>query len=250
MDDNTDGQLAGIELDEVFTDHASSKDTNRLQLLAMIRHVREGDEVVVHSLDRLAPSLDDLRRTIGQLAAKGVQVRFIKEGLTFGAFGNTSEPCATLMLSAMGAVADFERAVLRELQREEVAIAMDHNQDRKPSLTAEQATTVARRLDEGESASVLAREYGVSRSAIYDVHWPVADVIAVDHLYRQHGYPLDASHRLVDLLARSLKRTPEAVAARMRSLHGAHSEPGSYPVTRWHFTKLDRKVADRKQGDW
>lgn len=84
---------------------------------------------------------------------------------------------------------------------------------------------------------------------IYNMRWPEADVVAVDHLYRQHGYPLDASHRLVDDLARCLKRTPTAVAERMIRLHGAHNEPG-YPGTRWHFAKLDRKVADRKEGDW
>ena len=110
VDQNTDRQLDGIELDEVFTDHASGKDTNRPQLQAMIKHVRKGDEVVVHSMDRLARSLVDLRRTVDELTAKGVRVRFVKEGLTFG---DTSDPCATLMLSVMGAVAEFERALLR-----------------------------------------------------------------------------------------------------------------------------------------
>ncbi|WP_420872842.1 recombinase family protein [Mycobacterium paragordonae] len=84
MDDNTDRQLEGIDLVEVFFDHASSEDTNRPQLLASIRHVREGDEVVVESLDRLALSLDDFRRAVAQLTAKGVQVRFVKEGDVVG----------------------------------------------------------------------------------------------------------------------------------------------------------------------
>lgn len=242
----TNRQLDGVELDEVFTDRASSKDTNRPRLQAMIRHVCEGDEVVVHSLDRLATSLDDLRRTVGELAAKGVHVRFLKEGLTFG---DASEPCAAMMLSAMSAVGDFERALLQERHREEVALAKNHNADRMPQLDPDQAAAIAQRLDDGESASALAREYGVSLTTIYEMHWREADVVAVDHLYRQHGYPLDASHRLVDLLARRLKRTPTAVAERMVNLHGAHSEPG-YPGTRWRFTRLDRKVADRKQGDW
>ncbi|TDL07022.1 recombinase family protein [Mycobacterium paragordonae] len=248
VDHTTDRQLDGIDLDEAFTDHASSKDTNRRQLLALIRHVRRGDEVVVPSMDRLASSLDDLRRIVGELVAKGVQVRFVKEGLTFG---DTSDPCATLMLSVMGAVAEFERALLLERQREGIAIAKTKGvyRGRKPTLSAEQAAAIDRRLDEGESASALAREYGVSRATIYNMRWPEADVVAVDHLYRQHGEPLDASHRLVDLLARRLKRTPEAVAERMINLHGAHTEAG-YPGTRWHFTKLDRKVADRQQGDW
>jgi len=247
-DQNTDRQLDGIELDEVFTDHASGKDTKRPQLQAMIKHVRKGDELVVHSMDRLARSLVDLRRTVDELTAKGVRVRFVKEGLTFG---DTSDPCATLMLSVMGAVAEFERALLLERQREGIAIAKTKGvyRGRKPTLSAEQAAAIDRRMDEGESASALAREYGISRATVYNMRWPEADVVAVDHLYRQHGYPLDASHRLVDDLARRLKRTPTAIAERMVNLHGAHSESG-YPGTRWHFTKLDRKVADRKQGDW
>jgi len=247
VDQNTDRQLDGIELDEVFTDRASGKDTERPQLQAMLKHVRKGDELVVHSMDRLARSLVDLRRTVDDLTARGVRVRFVKEGLTFG---DTSDPCATLMLSIMGAVAEFERSLLLERQREGIAIAKTKGvyRGRKPTLNADQAAAVARRLDEGESASALAREYGVSRATVYNMRWPVADVIAVDHLYRQHGYPLDASHRLVDDLARRLKRTPAAVAERMTALHGAHSEPG-YPGTRWHFTKLDRKVADRTRAD-
>lgn len=241
-DQNTDRQWDGIELDEVFTDHASSKETNRRQLQAMISHVRNGDEVVVQSMDVLARSLDDLRLIVGGLTAKGVQVRFVREGLTFG------EPCAMLMLSAMGAVADFERALLLEHQREDAAIAKGLSKDRKPSLATDQAATVARRLDEGESAEALAREYGVRRATVYNLRWRVDDIIAVDDLYRQHGYPLDATHRLVDLLARRLNRTPTEVAERMINLHGAHTEPG-YPGTRWHFTKLDRKVADRTRAD-
>lgn len=142
VDDETDCQLDGFELDEVFIDHASSKDANRPQLQAMIRHVRDGDEVVVNSLDRLAPSLDDLRRTVGHLAAKGVQVRFVKEGLTFG---DTKESCAELMLSAMGAVGDFERALLLERQREDMAIAKNLYQGPQPSLTLGQSAAIARR---------------------------------------------------------------------------------------------------------
>jgi Resolvase, N terminal domain len=73
---------------------------SRPQLQAMLRHVRKGDEVVVHSMDRLACSLVDLRPTIDELTIKGVRVRFLKEGLTFG---DISDPCAALMFSAMEA---------------------------------------------------------------------------------------------------------------------------------------------------
>ncbi|QLL08991.1 recombinase family protein [Mycobacterium vicinigordonae] len=166
-DQNTDRQLDGIDLDEVFTDHASGKDTKRPQLQAMLKHVRKGDELVVHSMDRLARSLVDLRRTVDELTAKGVRVRFVKEGLVFG---DTSDPCATLMLSVMGAVAEFERALLLERQREGIAIAKTKGayKGRKPSLTEDQVEAVAARLAKGESASVLAREYGVSRATVYN----------------------------------------------------------------------------------
>ena len=75
------------------------------------------------------------------------------------------------------------------------------------------------------------------------MRWTEPDVVAVDDLYRQHGV-LGAEHPEVQALARRLKRTPSAVAARMNNLRVAHSEP-TYPGTTWHFTKLDREVADR-----
>lgn len=165
-DQNTARQLDGIELDEVFTDHASGKDTNRPELQRCLKHVRKGDELVVHSMDRLARSLVDLRRTVDDLTNRGVRVRFVKENLTFG---DTNDPCAVLMLSVMGAVAEFERALLLERQREgiEVAKAKGVYKGRKPSLTDEQAATVVSRLVGGESASALAAEFGISRASVY-----------------------------------------------------------------------------------
>lgn len=108
-----------MALDKVFTDHASGKDTNRPQMQTMLAHVREGDELVVHSMDRLARSLVDLRRTVDDLTANGVRVRFVKEG---SKFGDTNDPCAVLMLSVIGAVAEFERSLLLERQREGIAV--------------------------------------------------------------------------------------------------------------------------------
>ncbi|TXH20064.1 MAG: recombinase family protein [Mycobacterium sp.] len=246
---NTDRQLDGLQLDKVFTDKASGKDTNRPQLAAALAYVREGDSLVVHSMDRLARSLVDLRQTVDQLTERGVAVRFIKEGLTFTT--DDSDPCAVLMLSVMGAVAEFERSLILERQREGIAVAKTKGvyKGRKPSLTEEQAEVLAERLADGESAAALAREYKVSRATVYNtsartVPWTEADVIAVDDLYRKHGKVLDAKHDDVGSLAEQLGRTRTAVAARMTNLHGAHSESG-YPGTKWHYTKIDRRVADR-----
>ena len=83
LDQNTDRQLEGVKLDKVFTDKASGKDTVRPQLQAALEYLREGDLFVIHSMDRLARNLDDLRRIVFDLTKKGVHVQFIKENLTF-----------------------------------------------------------------------------------------------------------------------------------------------------------------------
>lgn len=167
IDQNTERQLDGIELDEVFTDHASGKDTDRPAFQAMLTHVRKGDELVVHSMDRLARSVVDMLATVQTLTEKGVRVRFVKEGLTFG---DTSNPSNELMLTIMAAVAQFERALMLERQREGIAIAKAKGKykGRKPALSDVQAAEVAERLMAGESATELAREYGVSRATVYN----------------------------------------------------------------------------------
>lgn len=254
-DQNTERQLDGVQLDKVFTDHASGKNTDRPALAECLDYVRDGDQLIVHSMDRLARSLVDLRRTVDDLTGRGVSVRFIKESLTFTR--DTSDPCAVLMLSVMGAVAEFERSLLLERQREGIAIAKNKGvyKGRVPSLAEEVAEAVAQRLIEGESASALAREYGVSRATVYNVRervapvpWTKEHIIAVDDLFRQRG-KLNAQHAEVKALAAQLGRTPKAVSARMRNLQAAHQEPGQWPGTSWHFTQMDRQVADRELAD-
>jgi hypothetical protein len=165
-------------------------------------------------------------------------------------FGDTSDPCAVLMLSVMGAVAEFERSLLLERQREGIAIAKTKGvyKGRKPSLSPEQTAEVKCRLAVGESAAALAQEYGVSRATIYNTNpWTEEHVIAVDDLYRRHGRVLGSAHPDLIALAERLQRVPTSVALRMRDLDAAHSEPGRYPGSEGSvaFTKLDREVADR-----
>ncbi|WP_134623076.1 recombinase family protein, partial [Pseudomonas aeruginosa] len=114
-DQNPERQLEQVEIGKLFTDKASGKDTQRPQLEAMLGFVREGDTVVVHSMDRLARNLDDLRRLVQRLTKRGVRIEFLKEGLVFT---GEDSPMANLMLSVMGAFAEFERALIRERQRE------------------------------------------------------------------------------------------------------------------------------------
>ena len=166
VDQNTDRQLEGVALAKTFTDKCSGKDTDRPQLSLLLEFIREGDTLVIHSMDRLARNLDDLRRIVSELTAKGVTVEFIKEHLIF-----TSEasPMATLMLSVMGAFAEFERVLMKERQREGIAIAKAKGvyKGRKPSLDSDQVTELWRRVASGESKVSLAREYGISRETVY-----------------------------------------------------------------------------------
>lgn len=172
---NADRQLDGVQVDKMFTDHASGKDTKRPALSECMAYVRDGDELVVHSMGRFARSLPDLRRMVEDLTAAGVRVTFVKEGLSFTS--DESDPCSVLMLNLIGAVAEFERSLLLARQREGIAIAKTKGKykGRKPALTAEQSAAVAERLDSGESASALAREYGVSRATVYNTRLRLAE---------------------------------------------------------------------------
>ena len=120
LDQTPDRQLEGIRVSKVFIDKASGKDTQRPQLEALLSYVREGDTLVVHSMDRLARNLDDLRRMVQQLTGRGVRIEFVKESL---AFTGEDSPMANLLLSVMGAFAEFERALMRERQREGISLA-------------------------------------------------------------------------------------------------------------------------------
>ena len=168
VDQNTARQLDGVEVDKMFTDHASGKDTGRPQLAEALRYVRESDTLVVHSMDRLARSLPDLRRLVEELTDRGVTVEFVKENMAFTR--DESSPFATLMLNMLGSFAEFERSMILERQREGIAIAKAAGKykGRRAALTAAQAEELRQRRAAGESVSALAREYGVTRQTIYN----------------------------------------------------------------------------------
>lgn len=167
VEQNSDRQLDGVALDELFEDKASGKDTRRPQLAEAIRYARKGDTFVIHSMDRLARNLDDLRSLVRQLTDKGVKVRFIKESLTFT---GEDSPMNTMLLSMLGAVAEFERSMILERQREGIAIAKAKGKYKggKKKLTSEQSEALRKRIVNGESATQLAREYGISRASVYN----------------------------------------------------------------------------------
>jgi DNA invertase Pin-like site-specific DNA recombinase len=167
VEQNTDRQLDGVELDKAFTDKASGKDANRPELARALEYVRDGDTLVVHSMDRLARNLEDLLRLVRELTGQGIKVEFVKENLTFA--GDDSA-MSTLLLSMLGAVAAFERSMILERQKEGIALAKAAGKykGRKAALTDKQAGELRARLAAGESVTALAKELGVSRQTIYN----------------------------------------------------------------------------------
>lgn len=166
IDQNSDRQLQGVELDRIFTDKAGGKDMQRPELSNMISFSRQGDALFVHSMDRLARNLDDLRNIVKTLTARGVKIHFVKEGLVFS--GDDSA-MSTLLLSVMGAFAEFERSLIKERQKEGIAIAKSKGKytGRKPSLTQEQAEELRKLEGVGVPKSKLAEKFKISRETVY-----------------------------------------------------------------------------------
>ncbi|MDQ1920754.1 recombinase family protein [Massilia pseudoviolaceinigra] len=179
FDQNSELQLDQVEVDKLFTDKASGKDTQRPALDALLSFAREGDTVVVHSMDRLARNLDDLRRLVQALTKRGIRIEFVKESLSFT--GDDS-PMANLLLSVMGAFAEFERALIRERQREGIALAKQRGayRGRKKALADDQVIELRRRAGSGEQKSTLAREFGISRETLYQYLRLSAPILAPD----------------------------------------------------------------------
>jgi DNA invertase Pin-like site-specific DNA recombinase len=171
-DQNTARQLEGVTVHKLFEDKLSGKDRERPQLKACLDFVREGDTLIVHSMDRLARNLVDLCQIVKELTSKGVTVEFVKEHLTFA---NEEQPgidkaMAKLQLHIMGAVGEFERAMILERQREGIAIAKAEGKykGRKRSLTNAKAEELRLRVAmRTTSKADLAEEYGISRETLY-----------------------------------------------------------------------------------
>ncbi len=166
QDQNTGRQLEGIQIERLFEDKVSGKDLNRPALDALLSFVREGDAVIVHSMDRLARNLDDLRGLVQGLVKRGVRVEFVKEKLVFT--GDDS-PLATLHLSIMGAFAEFERALILERQREGIELAKRRGAY-KGSAPKVQGVDLDRLLAAAhgcKNKAQLAREFNISRETLY-----------------------------------------------------------------------------------
>ncbi len=166
VDQHTERQLDGLELDKTFIDKCSGSTVNRPELQRMLEHVREGDTVYVHSIDRMARNLEDLLELINYFDTKGVQIQFVKEAMTFG--GAKTNPMQKLMLSVMGSVAEFERAIILERQREGIEKAKQRGvyKGRKRSVDRQQVIELHNR---GVNKSQIAKQLGIGRATVYRV---------------------------------------------------------------------------------
>lgn len=163
QDQNLDRQvIEGAE--RVFEEKASGASRDRPALKELIAFARSGDEVVVHSLDRLGRSLGDLKTIVDELTAKGVAVQFVAERLRFSA--DQDDPLAKLQLHMIGAFAEFERSMIRKRQREGIEKAKERGvyRGRTPTIDPQE---VQRLRKEGVGATEIAKRLGIGRASVY-----------------------------------------------------------------------------------
>lgn len=163
IDQNLDRQDLG-EVDRVFEEKVSGKNTDRAALQEMITFVRQGDEVVVFSIDRLARDLRDLQSIIQNLNDKGVSISFLSERLMFT--GDSDDAFSRLQLQLMGAFAEFERNIIRKRQAEGIAKAKARGVYKGGTKKVDDARIIDLK-QQGKKVSEIALELGVSRMTVY-----------------------------------------------------------------------------------
>lgn len=171
LDQNPDRQIEDLktqQVEKIFMDKVSGKNTDRPELQKMLSFIREGDTLIVHSLDRLARNLADLLTMVQDLTGRGVSVVFMNERLSFDA-GADASPTSKLMLSMIGAFAEFERSMIRRRQAEGIALAKERSvyKGRPRSISDETLEKVNALVEQGVPLAKAAKMNGISRSTVY-----------------------------------------------------------------------------------
>ncbi len=167
-DQNPERQREALEkyqIDRWFEEKVSGKDTNRVELQRMLDYTRDGDIVYVHDFSRLSRSVKDLLQVTDFLQSKRVQLVSIKENV------DTGTATGKLMLTMIGAIAEFERTNLLERQREGIAIAKREGKYRgRPKKEYENFETIYEKWNNKEITAARASEIlGVSRGTFYNL---------------------------------------------------------------------------------
>ena len=176
-DQNPERQLESILLDKKFTEYASGRSLERPQLKNLIDYVREDDIVIVHSLDRLARNVKDLRNVIDELISKKTSIQFVKENLTFN---GADSPMSNLLLIMIGAIAEFEHSLIRERQLEGIALAKRQGKFRgsRSKFTEQMREDIKREMQTRKSKCKIAQELGISRECLYQY---IRKIQKIDH---------------------------------------------------------------------
>lgn len=153
---------AGCE--KVFEEQVSSVDKERPALLKALDYAREGDTLVVTKLDRLARSMTDLMSIKGKLETKGVSLKVLNLNL------DTTTPTGKLMLNLLGSVAEFEREIMLERQREGIAKAKAEGKYKGRAPTARRHAEKAASLKaKGVPLAQIMQELKISRSSLFRI---------------------------------------------------------------------------------
>ena len=164
---NTERQLDKIDCDREFTDKVSGKDRNRPELEALLKFIKQGDHINVHSIDRLARNLKDLKTLVDEIINKGCSVEFHKENLLFTADKNN--PFQELMFNLLGAVAEFERAIINERRIEGVAKAQEKGVVFGRKVNTDLHSKIIAEIEAGHSIRKIASIVDCSKSTIQRV---------------------------------------------------------------------------------
>lgn len=171
---STSDQKAGLEaqlrdLEEagctkIFQEELSSVATSRPELERCLEFIRDGDTLIVTKLDRLARSVADLVSIMGQLEEKGASLQILAMNL------DTGTPTGKLMVNLLGSIAEFERELMLERQREGIAKAKAEGKYKGRAPTARRkAEDVMRLRAEGKSANEIKEELGISRASVFRI---------------------------------------------------------------------------------
>lgn len=165
---NPDRQISEIKADKFFVDKYTGKTLNRPEFQAMMNFLREGDTLIVHSFDRVGRNLNDLRNVVLQLVNKGVTVEFLNEKLTFD---KTPTSFGLLMLSIMGAFAEFERSVIRERSLSGIAEVKAKGLKcggRNPKFTPKILEEIEKMHSLGMEKQQIAKYLCISRTSVFN----------------------------------------------------------------------------------
>ena len=168
IEQNTERQLRDVVCDRVYEEKISGKNTNRPQLQAMLSNIRSGDIINIHEMSRLARNTRDLLNLVEEITSKGATIVFHKENLTFK--GNEKQdPYQKMMMTMLGAVAELERSILLERQREGIALAKLHNKYKggKNKLTTEQVAELNTLRKQGMPIARIAKQFKITRPTVY-----------------------------------------------------------------------------------